>query len=361
MIVPLSYVGSLVLYVSVFASSSLLSGIKTKNRVLQLMMVSCLPFLISGFRYNVGWDYVSYSWGYDLFDVNISFGTIFTTYQFGDSLGLNIVLKITKMLGSRFLYFATTSALCFVPAFSYLMKEWNDEKHIVPLAIFVTGFTLFFTGLSAIKQGIAISFCLCSLPYVYERKPIKFLLLVVIAFIFHSTALIFLPVYFFVGRTGRITGMKKACIVVLAFLIVSFLSRILTFLGAERFWDYGTEVVQTNNYLFFLMLFWLTVFLFFRKELIHLDARNELLIILYAIAVIFMLLGFQNAFTKRIAYYFDVVQIMLLPQLVCLFSRRSRKIIILLIAIYIIFVCMVLNSGTAENMAPIPYSFIFGE
>lgn len=361
MIIPLSYFGSLVLYVSVFWFSAFISGQKMKSRMLQIAIMSFLPFLIAGFRYNVGWDYNSYSWGFDLFDANTSFWTIFKAYQFGDSLGLNIVLKITKMLDSKFLYFAVTSALCFVPAFSYLLREWNDEKHIVPLAVFFTGFTLFFTGLSAIKQGIAISFCLCALTYVFTRKPLKFLLFIVVAFLFHSSALIFLPVYFIGEQGGRIRGLKKFCVIAAAFLFVVFLSELLAIFGGERFQEYGTAIVQTNNYLFFLMLFWLIVFLLYRKKLVLLDTRNELLIMLYAIAVVFMLLGFRSAFTKRIAYYFDVVQIVLFPQLTLLFSRRSRKLVIVFIGMYIVLVFMMLNSGTAENMAPIPYSFLFGE
>ena len=72
MIVPLSYVGSIVLYVSVFWFSAFISGQKMKSRMLQIAIMSFLPFLIAGFRYNVGWDYNSYSWGFDLFDANTS-------------------------------------------------------------------------------------------------------------------------------------------------------------------------------------------------------------------------------------------------------------------------------------------------
>ncbi|WP_297236230.1 EpsG family protein [uncultured Flavonifractor sp.] len=361
MILPLSYFSSIVMYVLMFLISAYILNSKLKNIFFKIALASLLPFLISGFRYNVGWDYGSYAWGFELFDPTISLFNMITEYEIGDSIGLDLVLFITKSLNSQFLYFAITSALCFVPAFLYLFNEWNDEKNILPLAIFATGFTLFFTGLSAIKQGIAISFCLYSLTYVCKRKPLKFLLFVGIAFLFHSSALVFLPVYLCWGHKATIEGWKKVCIVGLALLFVIFLGEILSTFGGERFAAYGAETLATNNYSFYLMLFWLIVFFVFRSKLVAIDERNELLIILYAVAVILMILGFRNAFTKRIANFFDVVQIMLLPQLVFVFTKRSRIIATILIGIYFVLYCMMLNSGTAENMAPIPYSFLFGE
>lgn len=361
MVVSLSHIESVVLYVVVFLSSAYIITAKIKNRMLQIVLASLLPFLISGFRYNVGWDYGSYVWGFELFDSNMSIWEICSQYKFGDSLGLNLIQLITKKLDSKFLFLAITSALCFIPAFLYLRKEWNKHKDVLSLAIFITGFSLFFSGLSAIKQGMAMSFCLYSLTYVFQRKPIKYLICVCIAFLFHSSALIFFPIYFCWSTQEKISGWKKLATVASAFLFVIYLAEILSIFGGERFENYGTEILKTNNYSFYVMVFWLIIFVAFRRRLIEIDTRNELLILMYAIAVILMLLGFRNAFTKRIASYFSVVQIMLLPQLIFIFTKRSRRLAIVLIGTYIVLFCVIMNSGTAENMAPIPYSFLFGD
>ena len=360
MILKLSYLGSITLYVIVFLFSAYASKIKI-NKIVKIAIISFLPFLIAGYRYNVGWDYGSYARGFDLYDTSVSFFEILKEYKIGDSVGLNLVLLITKSLNSKFLFFAITSALSFVPAVLYLIDEWDDEKKILPLTIFVTGFSLFFTGMSAIKQGIAISFCLYSLKYVYRREVIKYIVFVAIAFLFHSSALIFIPVYFLWGYNNNISTWKKICAILLCFIFIIGMSNILSIFGGDRFEAYGTEVLITNNYSFYLMLFWLIIFMLFRRELIAVDTRNDLLILLYTVAVILMLVGFRNAFSKRIASYFEVVQIMLIPELVFVFNKRSRTIATVLIALYFVLICMMYNSGTAENMAPIPYSFIFGE
>lgn len=361
MIVPVSYFGSILLYTAVFLISAYASKISTSNTLLRIVVISFLPFLIAGFRYNVGWDYPSYSWGFDLFDPNTSILEMFKSYEMGDSIGIHVVYKLSKTLNSRFLFFAVSSMLGFVPAILYLLNDWDGEKNTLPLMIFLVGFSLFFTGLSAIKQGIAISFCLYSLRYVDKRKPFLFFLFVTIAFLFHASALVFLPVYLIWSNSAKISGWKKIAVIGGAFAVIIFLEQILTVVGGDRFEGYGTSTLITNNYLFYLMLFWLVVIFVYKKFLISLDPRNELLIVLYAVSVILMLLGFRDAFVKRIALYFSVTEIVLIPQLVYLFNKRSRVIASVLVGGYIILVCMRLNSGTVDSPAPIPYSFVFGD
>ena len=227
------------------------------------------------------------------------------------------------------------------------------------MAAFATCYTLLFTEYSAIKQGIAIGFCVYSLKYVFRRKPINYLICILIAFMFHASALVFIPVYFFWSYERNVTEWKKILIIIVSILFVLFSGEILTRFGGDRFSGYATQIIETGNLTFYLMVMWLIIFLVCRRTLLDLDKRNELLILLYAIGTIFMLFGFRNAFVKRIAYYFDVTQILLIPQLMYVFNKRSRKVAKILIGIYFILICVRYNTGTATNMAPIPYSFLF--
>lgn len=361
MVLPLSITGSVILYVVTFYRSSVALNSRTRSKFARMVLASVLPFIIAGLRYNVGWDYGSYVWGFELFDPSISVYDIFTTRGFGDSIGLDLVLLFTKSLNSRFLFLAVTSFLCYGPAFLYLIDEWDDDKRIIKLSAFVTCFTLLFTGYSAIKQGIAISFCLYSLKYVSRRKPFGFIVCLIIAYLFHSTAIVFFPVYFLWNYRKKMPWWGKFLSIGVAFAIVVFFEPIVGTLGGDRFSSYGTQLLQTNNYLFLLMLAWLTIYLYFRKLLVALDKRNELLILLYAVGTILMLIGYRNAFAKRIAYYFRPVEIVLLPQLSFAFTDRSRKIVDVMIALYVVAILVLTESGTAMDMAPLPYSFIFGK
>lgn len=360
MVVSLSVAGSVILYVVTFYLSAAALKSRMRSKLVKMVLASALPFILSGLRYNVGWDYGSYAWGFELFDPSLSVWKIFTTRGFGDSIGIDLVMLFAKALNSQFLFFAITGFLCYAPVFLYLIDEWDDEKGIIGLSAFVTCFTLLFTGYSAIKQGIAMSFCIYSLKYVCQRRPLRYIACLIIAYLFHSTAIVFLPVYFLWNHRMEMSGWIKFAAIGATVAFVVFFEPIVVALGGDRFSSYGTSLLQTNNYLFLLMLAWLVIYLFFSRRLVALDRRNELLIILYAIGTILMLIGYRNAFAKRIAYYFRPVEIMLLPQLSLALSDNSKKIVDGLIILYVVSVLVMTETGTATSMAPLPYSFIFG-
>ena len=102
MVVSLSIGESVVFYTIVFFISSAVLKVKLNNIFHRLLLASILPFFISGFRYNVGWDYGSYAWGYDLFETDVSILDFFKDYQLGDSIGLDLVQLLTKSMNSKF-------------------------------------------------------------------------------------------------------------------------------------------------------------------------------------------------------------------------------------------------------------------
>lgn len=357
-VIPLSYAVSVVLYVSVFLVSAKASSIQLTSAWCKVFWISLLPFLLAGFRYNVGWDFGSYLWGYENFDVGASLLSEIKNYQFGNSIGLFIIQKLTKLADSRFLFFAVSCALCYVPGVTYLVREWDDQKNLLPMMVFISGFLLYPTGLSAIKQGAAIGFCIYSLTYVYNRNFLKFCVCILIGFIFHSTAIVFFPVYFFLGVRTVHTGWRKYLVIFCATMAVTYIGQITAMLGS-RFEGYGTVEIITNNYMFYLVLFWSFWLLVFYRKLVELDSRNELLILMYFVGLVLMFTGFHNAFTKRIASYFTVTQVILLPQFILMFRKNSEKILKILLAVYAVGVFLLLNSGTAYDMAPVPYSIVF--
>ena len=68
--------------------------------------------------------------------------------------------------------------------------------------------------LIAIRVGVAIAFVLYSILFIYKGKPLKFILLIVIASLFHYSAFVCMPLYFL----RKISNRKR-----LLFLIISFL------------------------------------------------------------------------------------------------------------------------------------------
>lgn len=353
----LSVVGSILLYVGTFGLSGLISRVRIQNRVVKLLLVIIPPVFLATFRYNIGYDYGSYIDGYNN-SFDITYESIWSEYEAGDPIAYYLITKIATVFNSERVYLMILAILSLVPGVSYILREWDDME-TQPMMVFIYMFSPFIFSFSACKQGIALSILMFSLKYIYDRKPIKFTLCVAVAFLFHSTAIVFLLVYFFLNKVGDLSTLKKALIVVGCLFVIMNLQWILGNIMGGRYESYAIDSVEGKNRTFWLYTLITVIFLFFRTKFIAIDKRNELLIMMMVVGAICQYLGFSNAFAKRIGEYFLMAQVFLIPQCIYLFTKNSRKLVNPLIVIYIVAVFLIASPTAASGMGFIPYQFKF--
>lgn len=353
----LSVVGSILLYVGTFGLSGLMSKINTHNRLVKLFFVIIPPVFLATFRYNIGYDYGSYIDAYNN-ALNMTYGSIFAGYEIGDPIAYYLIVKFATVFNSERVYLMILSILALAPGVSYILREWDDMV-IQPMIIFIYMFSIFIFSLSACKQGIALSFLVFSLKYVYDRKPIKFALCVAVAFLFHSTAIVFLLVYFFLNNVGDLSTLKKILIVIGCLFVIMNLQWVLGFVMGGRYESYAIDFVEGRNRTFWLYTLITFLFLLLRTEFIAIDKRNELLIMMMVVGTICQYLGFSNAFAKRIGEYFLMAQVFLIPQYIYIFTENSKRLTNILIVIYIVAIFLIANRTAASGMGFVPYQFKF--
>lgn len=353
----LSVVGSILFYIGTFGLSGLMSKVNTQKRLVKLLLVIIPPVFLATFRYNIGYDYGSYIWAYNnVFDMTYEF--ILAGYEVGDPIAYYLITKIATVFNSDRAYLMILAILSLIPGVSYILREWDDTD-TQPMIIFIYMFSPFIFSLSACKQGIALSILMFSLKYVYDRKPIKFALCVAVAFLFHSTAIVFLLVYFFLNSLGDLSRLKKVLIVVGCLFVIMNLQWVLGNVMGGRYEAYAIDSVEGRNRTFWLYTLITFIFLLFRKKLVAIDKRNELLIMMMVVGAICQYLGFSNAFAKRIGEYFLMAQVFLIPQCIYLFTKDSRKLVKLLIVIYIVAIFLIANPIASSGMGFVPYQFKF--
>lgn len=351
----LSVVGSILLYIGTFGLSGFMSKVNTKNRLLKLFLVIIPPVLLATFRYNIGYDYGSYILAYNnAFDM--TYKSILDGYKTGDPIAYYLITKIATVFNSDRAYLMILAILSLIPGVSYILREWNDTD-IQPMIIFIYMFTPFIFSFSACKQGIALSILMFSLKYVYDRKPIKFALCIAVAFLFHSTAIVFLFVYFFLNSKGNLSAGKKLLIILGCLLVIMNLELILGNVMDGRYESYAVDTVEGKNRTFWLYGLIAVAFIAFRKRLVAIDKRNELLIMMFIVGAICQYLGFFNAFIKRIGEYFIMSEVFLIPQTVHLFTENSKRIVNFLIVLYIVAIFIISTPVAASGMGFIPYQF----
>ena len=98
------------------------------------------------------------------------------------------------------LFIMVSALLTYIPVF-LLFKKYSPDFFLTLFFYFVTG--TYFSAMNGIRQYIATGIVLLATKYLFsERKSdfIKFLVFVVVASLFHTSALIMIPVYFLCRR-----------------------------------------------------------------------------------------------------------------------------------------------------------------
>lgn len=351
----LSVPASFLCYITCFGLASIWGKYDLRNKFLKLLLICIPPMILATFRYNVGYDYGSYISGY-YNSFGDTYSSIISSYQIGDPIAFSLISKFATSFYSERIYLLILSLLSLVPGMIYIISDWNDND-IQPLMIFVFLFSPFLFSFSACKQGIALSFLMLSLKYVYERKPVKFGLIIGIAFLFHSTSLAFVFIYFFINSRKELSSLKKILIILGCLLVIMNFEYILSNVLQGRYEAYASEIVEGKNRTFWLYSLIAVILLLFDRVLKRLDERNGLLIMMMIVGAMCQYLGFLNAFTKRIGEYFLMAQVFLLPQIPYMFTIGGRRLMKLMILIYIILIFYLTYPVSYSGMTFLPYSY----
>ncbi len=153
-----------------------------------------LPCFMAGMRdLTIGTDVMMYGLYTFLAAESSTLGSFLQSYSGISPVGFNLMSWFVSNVSHSFeLYLGTIQALTIIPV--YLMARYFF-KHNEWLCILCYLLLLYPISLNIMKQSIAIALCFLSLVFVAKRRPLVFALTVIIAFLFHETAIFFLCVY----------------------------------------------------------------------------------------------------------------------------------------------------------------------
>ena len=165
----------------------------TKNKI--FLVLCAVPMIILiGFRSAVvGTDTGGYCRSF-LDKVNYSLSSD-TLKEFSTEPGWNMLNLLLVRLGQYyFIILTAVGSVCTVAAL-YVINKLSDFKTLSLFIYFTLSFYLF--AFAASRQAFAIAVYMCSLPHLINGNFKKYAIWVVAATMFHQTALVALPLYFF--------------------------------------------------------------------------------------------------------------------------------------------------------------------
>lgn len=140
---------------------------------------------------------------------------LFLDFSGRDNIGFQLLNRFFNHFSSSYTVLSTVIATFVLTVFSITFKKYSPNKWLSLFLFIVTNYIM---AMLAIKQYIAMAICLLSIKYIFNRQQIKFIICVALAVSFHTSAAIFLPIYYLYGID--ITR-KKA--ILLAIFIVLFI------------------------------------------------------------------------------------------------------------------------------------------
>ena len=268
----------------------------------RLTIIAIIPiFLLFVLRYNyIGADTVGYVSFFKSEIRNYSFKELFDQDSMHLEIGYRIYVKIISLFTNNYTVYFLVNGLVIFGTLLHFAKKYTNNPFVF-FFLFITLGTYQFVE-TGLRQSLAMMICLWSVDFVKNKKPIRFILLVILAYYFHKSALIFLIVYP-LSKIKRYNWMITVYTIMTAFFIVDF-SNYQELFNELLGYEYTVEETD-NGGIFMLLILILFAFSFFMTY----DQRNrkkteKVIFHLSLLTVMFWILRLISRTAERISFYF---------------------------------------------------------
>ena len=286
-----------------------------------------------------------------------SFGSLFSAFFSGRLKDpfFYVVAKVFADVGVPAAVWVNLIGFFFAVSVGYFIYHTSDYPWFSYLLVITFFFRFTLTGL---RQTVALSVALFAVLMILKRKPVKYIILVLIATLFHSSALIFLPMYWVSSlRPGKKQYIMIAAGVIAVLLIPnSFRLLIQRFAWNESLESYA-EQTTSLSWSGFIISFLIVIFALifrYREEDDGYDGKmiNRFLNLM-VFGTFFRAASTIVAEAFKIGYYFSLCMISAVPMIVSHQTNPKNK-RILVIAVPLVIIAYFIYSNPLAGMYSIP-------
>ena len=299
-----------------------------KDKKLNVVVINAFFFiwlvLLLIRKETVGIDLRNYSYMFRS-AVNTPYGKIFGfIFTFEHEFGFYFLSKILSLFTTDFRMMLTIVTLMSVIPVWILYKNHAGKYSFLTVVLFLNigVFSVYFSGL---RQIMAMAFVLPAYKYTKERRAFKFLLMVVLAFLFHKSAFIMLIMY----PVYKMKLKRKAnLLAIIPAVVICYLFRkpIFTFFRSFIADFYTSNLKETGAIAILVLLIGFVLFSYIipdesKMSQEALGMRN----ILVASTILQIFAG-VNPLAMRFNYYFLLFVPIIVPRIIECASEKNRKI-----------------------------------
>ncbi|MDD2971666.1 MAG: EpsG family protein [Lachnospiraceae bacterium] len=331
---------------------------KIKLKIIQRYIVFCIAFLpcilLSGLRYGIANDYVKiYERGfYEIANDNI----VYTHFEVGFTWLVKICSKFVHDPWFMFLLVSAITITTFVKSFE------KSESFILSIILFFAQ-GMYFDSFNGIRQYIVIAIFLYSFRYIQENNLKKYMITMLIASLFHSSALITFPLFFF--RKVKLNYIVFIITVGVLFVLKDrvfniFLSLMTLLPKSNSYIEKGTYLnyISTNLYGLIISISVLVLYLYVYRKITEQEAGIFQINMAY-LGLIFAVCSTFLPLMDRFLYFTKAYYLLSVPYALSLIKSTKNRIFIA--TLYVIFILGINIYGIVFNdwYGILPYKSIF--
>lgn len=301
------YVVNLLIVIGIYIMCCLAIKEKQKRgKVFLILSMLQLFFMLALRKENVGIDLQNYIPFLNRV-INFTNAELFTI---GFESGYNIYCKfIMQIFNNEQIFLAITAGISLIGVYFFIKN--NSNNYFLSMIIYIT-FQFYIFLFSGLRQSIALSIILLSIKYIKTRKIYKFIVMILLASLFHKSAFIFLPAYFIAYK--KITVNYLITIVGAGGIIFILRNKIMTIITRFLYTNY--EALQNQGegfgYLILLILI-LLLALYFIKAILKQNKDNIIWYNLLIVAIIIQLLASMEGNVARLTMYYSISIVVMIP------------------------------------------------
>lgn len=287
--------------------------------------------------YSVGLRFFALAFMFAIFAFrDVSVGADTSTYeslynsQYGwHEVGYVYIVNIANKIGITFRGFLMLVSAFSVVSVGHFIKKYSED-YMFSLLMFVTVglFTMYMTG---IRQVIAISILLWSIDFIFQKKWYLFFPTVLLAASIHTSAIVFLPVYFL--RWFKFSRKK--------IIIISLIGLVGVLFFRDNIWEiifpffpkqyddleYNSQDHTMNILVVLIDVCILAFSLFYYKPREDEKKETDLMIVFQVITILLNIFGYSAMQIARLSYYFYGAKTVMIPGAINKAGRKEDRLI----------------------------------
>lgn len=291
-----------------------------------LVIMTGILVLFAGLRHWVGSDFGVYRWFYtDICNHASLWETLFLEEE-GLFWGMAVVLNYVTP--DPTLFFLISSALIIIPIVKLISKY--SINFSLSIFLYLTMMD-YFSSFNGIRQWIASAILFAGLPLLLDGKKGKYALLILLAYFFHNSAVIMLPVMFTLFWNPKSSKTYVLLLLIFAFFFIfpSQTNALLEWIAPDNYKKYfDTEGDDGVNLLRVLVAAIPVILTRIYYKNITEDKQEkpfiDVLINFSTLNFMIMVLGLRNTTMARLGMYFSTYNVLLIPYLIRVFKEESR-------------------------------------